>query len=248
MMQGTDTGIGRALRAARLRQGKTLEEASRQTRVRIEHLEALEREAFDGFGGDVYVRGFLRSYARYLGLDADKVLAVYTKAFGRPLPPPTPVERAPGVGSTEALELTERRRPNWVLASAAAIIILAAAGALGILSTRSPVPEQAASNLPPPVSSVAARGVQVDLLAVREVTVAVSLDGEAEETLELGEGEGRSYEAGERIDLRLSQGGVVRVTVNGKRLGRPGERGVPFEQSFFPTSYRERPSETAPSP
>jgi len=71
------TGIGPALRRARLLRSKSIEEASRETRIRAEYLQAMERERFDDLLGDVYVRGFLRTYASYLGLDAEKVVAIY---------------------------------------------------------------------------------------------------------------------------------------------------------------------------
>jgi hypothetical protein len=71
------TGIGPALRRARLLRNKSIEEASRETRIRAEYLQAMERERFDDLLGDVYVRGFLRTYSSYLGLDAEKVVAIY---------------------------------------------------------------------------------------------------------------------------------------------------------------------------
>ena len=76
------TGIGPALRRARLLRNKSIEEASRETRIRAEYLQAMERERFDDLLGEVYARGFLRTYAGYLGLDADKVIAVYTGGSG----------------------------------------------------------------------------------------------------------------------------------------------------------------------
>ena len=63
-MQGTETGIGRALRRAREHRGKSLEQASRDTKLRADYLEAMEREWFEPLGSDVYVRGFLKSYSR----------------------------------------------------------------------------------------------------------------------------------------------------------------------------------------
>ena len=75
-------GIGPALRKARLLRGKSVEEASRETRIRADYLQALEAERFDDMLGDVYVRGFLRTYSTYLGLDADKVLAAYSERVG----------------------------------------------------------------------------------------------------------------------------------------------------------------------
>src|SRR5437867_718991 len=73
--------------------GKSIEEASRDTRIRAEYLQALEREAFGSLRGDVYVRGFLRSYSSYLGLNPDKVVSVYVRSTGKtvadvPGPPP----------------------------------------------------------------------------------------------------------------------------------------------------------------
>src|SRR5438128_8822497 len=80
---GPGTGIGPALRKARQSRGKSIEEASRDTRIRSEYLQALEREAFGSLRGDVYVRGFLRSYSSYLGLNADKVVGVYVRSMGK---------------------------------------------------------------------------------------------------------------------------------------------------------------------
>ena len=87
------TGIGPALRRARLSRGKSIEEASRETRIRPDYLQALERERFEALIGDVYVRGFLRSYSTYLGLNPDQVLTVYNRHFGPPRPtlPEAPV-------------------------------------------------------------------------------------------------------------------------------------------------------------
>ena len=79
-MPGPTTGIGPALREARETLGKSLEEASRDTRIKPGYLQALERESFDTLGGDVYARGFLRSYSAYLGLDPDKVVVAYSDA------------------------------------------------------------------------------------------------------------------------------------------------------------------------
>src|SRR5207248_1278222 len=76
------TGIGSTLRKARLLRGKTIAEASRETLIRADYLQALERERFEALLGDVYVRGFLRSYSTYLGLDPDGVLRLYSRRFG----------------------------------------------------------------------------------------------------------------------------------------------------------------------
>jgi cytoskeleton protein RodZ len=243
MKQDTGTGIGRALRAARQKQGKNLEEASRETRVRTDYLEALEREEFDALGSDVYVRGFLRSYARYLGLSPEKVIAAYERAFGGTPPPPAPVERSPGVGTTEAVILTEQKRPNWVLAGAAAVIVLAAAGAIGILNRSSSVPEPAQVDAPPAVP-VLPRTVEVGITAHQDNEFEVVLDGEPQ-SFTLGEGEARSFEAGESITVRAAEGGVFDLFVNGRKASA-GDRRAPYENTFTPDSFRESSSPPPP--
>src|SRR5919198_6007216 len=91
-LRATRTGIGTALREARESRGITLQKASRETRIHSDYLTALERECYDTLRADVYVRGFLRSYSSYLGLDVDKVLTVYDRrAPSAPPPSPDPV-------------------------------------------------------------------------------------------------------------------------------------------------------------
>ena len=61
--------IGTSLREARLRQGLDLLDAETATKIRSKYLQALEDEQFDVLPAPTYVKGFLRNYAEYLGLD-----------------------------------------------------------------------------------------------------------------------------------------------------------------------------------
>lgn len=74
---GPGEQLGARLREARLARGMTLAEIQARTHIARETLEALERGEFDTQPADVYVRGFLRSYAREVGLDPTEVLAQY---------------------------------------------------------------------------------------------------------------------------------------------------------------------------
>ena len=245
MVQSTGTGIGRALRTARVRQGKSLEEASRDTRVRSDYLAALEREEFDRLKGDVYVRGFLGSYARYLGLSPEKVIAAYERVYRRPRPAPAPVERAPGVGPTEAVILTGgNRRPSWFLAALAAAVVLASAAAIGLFSTRNSVPPPA-TEAEPPAPVQPGRVVRVGMVANRPVEVEVRIDGGEPATERLEEGEALSFVGRETVEIRVSDGAAIRLEVNGEDLGRPGAAQVPFQNTYRPTDFRE---ESSPSP
>jgi cytoskeletal protein RodZ len=69
--------LGETLRRARLSKNVTFEDAERVTRIRREYLEALEREDFGRLPAPVYARGFLRSYAGYLGLDPGQLMPFF---------------------------------------------------------------------------------------------------------------------------------------------------------------------------
>ena len=69
--------LGETLRRARLSKGITFEDAERVTRIPRKYLEALEIENFGILPAPVFARGFLRSYASYLGLDAKELLPFF---------------------------------------------------------------------------------------------------------------------------------------------------------------------------
>ncbi|HWY25314.1 MAG TPA: RodZ domain-containing protein [Nevskia sp.] len=62
--------VGQDLRAARLRRGDEIAEVSRALKIRKDHLEALENDRLEDLPGKTYAIGFVRSYARHLGLDS----------------------------------------------------------------------------------------------------------------------------------------------------------------------------------
>jgi cytoskeleton protein RodZ len=61
--------VGQDLRAARLRRGDEISQVSRALKIRKDHLEAVESSRLDDLPGKTYAIGFVRSYARHLGLD-----------------------------------------------------------------------------------------------------------------------------------------------------------------------------------
>jgi cytoskeletal protein RodZ len=73
--------IGNSLREARERQGLGYPEIELATKIRAKYIRALEEEDFTSIPGDAYIRGFLRTYAEYLGLDGDVYLDEYASRF-----------------------------------------------------------------------------------------------------------------------------------------------------------------------
>ena len=76
--------IGSSLREARMRRGLELSDVERDTRIRTRYLTALEEERFDVLPGPAYAKGFLRTYADFLGLDAQQFVDEYNTRFAPP--------------------------------------------------------------------------------------------------------------------------------------------------------------------
>lgn len=92
--------VGQYLRRHRESRRMSVEEIARSTRVPMSSVERIESDQFDELPGEVFVRGFLKSYARSLGIECDDVLARYTAsrrvAWVTPLPISSPTKPARG--------------------------------------------------------------------------------------------------------------------------------------------------------
>src|SRR5580693_7813730 len=92
--------IGRYLKRTREARAMSVEEVSRATRIPVASIDKIEADHFDDLPGEVFVRGFLKAYARAVALSVDEVLARYTAsrrvAWVTPLPIAAPGRRSTG--------------------------------------------------------------------------------------------------------------------------------------------------------
>src|SRR5215469_1929846 len=142
--------VGQDLRAARLRRGDEIAQVSRALKIRKDHLEALEEDRPEDLPGKTYAVGFVRSYARHLGLDA----SAYVERFKREIAgraeekvhEPAPIHDDDG-----------RRLPQGWRIITGAVLILLGWGAWHLLSpgmnSNQPVPPAPMLNPPKPVTT-----------------------------------------------------------------------------------------------
>jgi cytoskeleton protein RodZ len=88
-------GVGRRLHAARLERNLSLERIATQLHLRPPLIEALEHDRYADLPGPVFVSGYIRNYARELGLDPEPLLAAYRAATGQPEPLSPRAPRSP---------------------------------------------------------------------------------------------------------------------------------------------------------
>jgi len=110
MASGT---FGERLKRERELREISLEELSKSTRISSRFLDALENESWEKLPGGVFGHGFVRTIARYLGLDEEALLAEYDLARADKLPPslPKPEERIPSP-------------PKWIPAAMILVVLL----------------------------------------------------------------------------------------------------------------------------
>lgn len=112
-------GIGTSLREARIRRGIELEQVEVDTCIRAANLELIEEELFDDLPGDVYAAAFVRTYATYLGLDAERFVDVFKESRA--------YESGPIVHEATATLQPPSRSPLYALAALVAAATVAGA-------------------------------------------------------------------------------------------------------------------------
>ena len=112
--------FGETLRQARLDKGVSLADAERDTRIRRRYLEALEAEDAASLPPLVYTRGFVRTYAEYLGLNGPAMVEMFQPNPRRQPPPPPRRPALPHVAIPREIPI---RPVLYVLAALAVVLV-----------------------------------------------------------------------------------------------------------------------------
>ncbi|HEY5708868.1 MAG TPA: helix-turn-helix domain-containing protein [Solirubrobacterales bacterium] len=247
--------IGAILREARMRRGIELSEVEAVTRIRPGYLRAIESEDWEALPGGVYARGFIRTYATFLGLDGDRLAAEYRESVeggsgaGHDLVP-NAVRSSPDPGHRATT------RFGWV--AVAGVVLL---GAIAIVAL--PDGHDGDEVVRPPVEDrpAAAAGESGPVLPrPRTMPVSVSLVAGAEVWICLLDGGGRPLVEGEILEAGAEAGpfrsgsftvsfgnGEVSMLVDGKEAEIPATSSpigysIDAEGELSQLSETERPT------
>ena len=131
--------FGEKLKKEREKRSITLEQISLSTKIGTRMLQALEEDKFSQLPGGIFNKGFVRSYARYVGLDEDQTVADYLQASGEAPPLPSEESSAPQLRIVENRPAPSASKPlPWGLFAA---ILLVVALVLSVWSRRQRTPE-----------------------------------------------------------------------------------------------------------
>ena len=126
--------LGDRLRARRLEIGDALEDAQDATKISSLYLDAIEHDRYDRLPAPVYARGFVRLYARYLGLDPEEALALVPGDLPKPrgMEPLPSLRRRTGAPAVPAIERRWLLLAVLAAGAVAAFLVLGAPGAPAI--------------------------------------------------------------------------------------------------------------------
>jgi cytoskeleton protein RodZ len=253
--------VGTTLRTARERLGLSQGALAARTKISPALLDALERNAFDRLPRGIVGRGFLRAYAREVGLDPEEIVRQYLEESAPPAASGSPPRVAPP-GSRPAPEL-DRPSPGRALGGYLLLAVLVVAGFVYV-ATRPDTPpaagdrpdatdELAPATVEPTTGSPAGTGdapagpdartvADVSLLRVEIVPtgpcwVEVRADGQLRIYRLMQAGEREVLDVRDVLSIRVGDPAMFGYTVNG-RPGRPlGRPGIPTTVTLTPGTW-----------
>lgn len=226
-------GLGEELRAARESRSLSISDVSERIHIRSVYLQAIEEEDWASIAAPVYVRGFIRTYARFLELDPEDAVTRFNGAVGEAKPtvqpPPQPMLR--------------ERRPVaawlWGLTAAAFALVffvgynyyqLQRATQAAIVAEGT-APASAGVATPGVLASPAAASPVVGVTVQRRAWVRVLVDGVERMEGTFAAGTRREF-AGKKATIRTGNAGGIQVSIDGKELGTLGAPGEVVERTF----------------
>ncbi len=238
-MNDSPTTMGAYLRAARRKRRIGMERAAEETRIRRDYLMRMESDEFD-FLAPAYVRGFLKTYARFLRVNPDPLLEEFDRRFGGRIDTSQIValERHGKRNSPPPRRLSS----SWTVAAVIAAAFLLILGVVGLVSgddeperervaterTPSPSPEPKPSPTRAPQDQqetpalALEDGIELEIVATQDCWTMVASDGGQPSTQTISAGESMTFTAEEELFVRLGFPEGVELVVNGQNIGSPG--------------------------
>lgn len=241
--------FGEELRKEREIRGISLAEIAEATKISKRFLGAIEKNDFATLPAPVFARGFVREYARYLGLNAEDMVTRYAHFMntqGKAAEDdPVPLRSSDQVPAGESA--SQRRTKRLVIIAAVLLVPLLIAGGW-MASDRwkrqrtvippVDVPVMPASPLPaetaPQEPAAADTPLSLTLAASEDVWIVLSADGAQVLSGKVGAGQERTFTAREQFELEsVGNAGSLALTLNGVALPSLGEKGEVIRNRVF---------------
>ena len=231
--------IGERLEEARKRKGISIREAAESTKIRGDYLQKFEANSFEVDLPPLYVRGFLRSYARYLDLDPDRVVSDFDALVGRESRPARresreaygrvdfgEAARGPEAGAAAPVGRSDQDQAVMLkfalLGGGALVAVIVVIVLFRVLFSTAPAkPAQTAQGPAPTVQAEAAQTLTLTAIDATRVKVVQDLDGAVLFNGALAKSESKSLKKQGKLLITVEAGKNLRMEVNGRNYAVP---------------------------
>lgn len=240
--------VGEKLAAERRRQGRSLPDVERATKIMGRLLDALEHDRWEDLPPAAYVKGYIQNYAQFLGLDPAPLLEEFAHDIGRPAHAPS-IDRIPARAIVpHRREVHQLPRRLWAVIVvgllAVAIVIWAISSFAGRDEAPPPVPAVTTPSVdatatpgvvptagplgepPAPEASAGSFEVVVTVEPGESSWLRVTVDGSVAFEGTLAGGEPKRFEVTDRATVRIGKPGAVTVTKDGAPVTIPMGGGI----------------------
>ena len=228
--------FGRYLQAIRLEKKISLEQVAAQTRVGLGILLLIEQEDHEQLPPEVYLKGFMRSYAAAIGADGDEAVRLYVSRLDV-------VQKIVESESSVGKPVTRLRR-KLIIALGLLLFIVAVSVIFVSFFSRTSVTEESSQSTTPAVKEETAAGESQDgdslsaetakkvpeklslqITALENTWVKVIIDEKDSTEYNLSTGDDIELEATTGYNLLIGNAGGIKITLNDKPVTVPGESG-----------------------
>ncbi|MEN6411164.1 MAG: RodZ domain-containing protein [Veillonellales bacterium] len=244
--------VGQALRSEREKKNLTIKDIEAATSIRSLYINAIEEDNYKVIPGEVYLKGFIRNYANYLGLNGEEMVALYRESQAPVEPEPeVPARKKVAPKKDTPVSLRTGGKGKWAAVGVVAVclagIIWWAAGNK-IAEPQQPAPEAKSAPaapvqpLPSAVPQQQATSASDKSAATKPVAVTakftdacwtlVKADGKEIYEGIPKTGETITWQAEKNIALQLGNAGAVDIVYNGQSVGKIGGKGEVVSKTF----------------
>ncbi|MDT8901365.1 RodZ domain-containing protein [Anaeroselena agilis] len=246
--------VGELLRTEREKQNMTVKDIEKATSIRALYIQAIEDGKYDVLPGEVYLKGFIRNYASYLGLNPQQVLDVYRDNQSPQAPQPAAPSTPAASSMPPKVEAGREGQGGgslgrWVIILVVLAVLVGAGWAVMNHFNRTPAPQtsppQAKVQPTPapapvpvpapqktPAPAPAAKPIVVVAKYTAECWTRVTADGREVYEGIPRVGETLTWNATRTMDVHVGNAAGIELTYNGQPQGRIGGDGEVIMKSF----------------
>lgn len=233
---------GTKLKALRLQKGLSLEEVHKKTKIHLNILKAIEEDSLINFS-PVYIKGFLKIYCKFLGVDPRDCIPDYKEPKSKIIYVSDLQEKSASSFKIPSLRFFSLKalhiKPKVMVTVILILIFIVGLFNLGKFISFKSSRMSKRTKLPTIISykpeskvpitklqnSTALKIITLDMHAKEDCFIQVKADGRVIFQNILKKGRSESWQAKDKIELSLGNAGVVELEVNGRRISGLGRRG-----------------------